>query len=173
MPFYNADGLQVRYGAEKVKVTQGGEYQGAGALRTIELEIDATTLTLTSVIQAEDVIIPRNSTIEQVELVSEVAVNNLTALSVGLIRLDRATFIGGTEVSLVSGALAATLTPAGKKQTLNVGSTGAGDQIGKVTPYPGLITAKVTGTLPTTGRIILRVMIYVANQELAANATSF
>lgn len=173
MSFLNADGLLIRYGAEKIIPTLGGEFQGAGPRRTIELEVDATKLTTTSVILAEGVDVPRNFTIEEVELVAEVAVNNITSVSFGLIRYDRATFVGATEISLASAVLLATLTPAGKKQVLTVGSTGAGDQIGKVLPQPGLITGKVVGTLATTGKIIIRVSGYVANQETVANAQVF
>lgn len=166
MPFYNADGLYVRYGAEKVGVVQGGEYQGAGALRTIELEINAATLGTTSTILAEGVIIPRNSRIEQVELISETALTNLTSVDVGLYRLDNTTAIN--DAAIVSAVPLSAINANGKKNTYVVGTTNAGTLIGTTTAYPGLISARRVGTVGV-GRLILRVFIYVPDQEPVSN----
>ncbi len=159
MPWINEDGLLVRFPGDALGTVAGGEYPGAGANRVIELEVDAADLTTTATaFGAPYLIVPRNSVIESVEVISETALVGGTSIDIGLQRLD-----GTTEIDydgLVDGLVIASLNVDGEKNVLNVGSTSAGLLIGTETAYPGHITVLETGTF-TAGKLVIRVNIYV------------
>lgn len=163
MPWLNADGLWVRMPGDALGTVAGGEYQGAGATRVIEVELNAADLTTTATaVGAPYVIVPRNSVIESVEVISETALVGGTSIDIGLQRLD-----GTTELDydgLVDGLVIASLDANGEKNTIQVGSTSAGVLIGTETAYPGFITVLETGTF-SAGRLVIRVNVRVKDQD--------
>lgn len=167
MVWVNSDGLRVHFPGDE-RIVSGGEYPGAGELRVIEVEFDAADVGTSVTILDYDVIIPRNSRIEQVELVSETAFTNATSFDFGLTRLD-----GTTELDndgLINDVALASINANGEKNTYNVGTSGAGALIGTTTAYPGYLNATRTGTAGV-GHGVLRVKLYVPSED--ANPSNF
>lgn len=162
MAWNNNDGLRVFFAGE-LRQFDGGEFPGAGANRTIEIELNATELTTTAqAFGAPWVIVPRNSVIESVEVISETALASGTSIDIGLQRLD-----GTTELDydgLVDGLVLANLNVDGEKNVITAGVTYAGLLVGKETAYPGYITVLETGTF-TAGRLVIRVNLYVKDVD--------
>lgn len=165
MVWLNGDGLLVRFPGDSLGDVPGGEYPGAGANRVIELEVNAASLTTTpTAFGAPYLIVPRNSVIESVEVISETALSGGTgtAVDIGLKRLD------GTEIDhdgLVDGILVANLNVAGEKNVYTAGVSLAGVLVGTETAYPGHISVQsVTGPF-TAGRLVIRVNIYVKDVD--------
>lgn len=162
MTWLNKDGLTVFFAGE-LRQFEGGEYPGAGANRTIEVEINAAELTTSAVSKgAPWIIVPRNSVIEAVEVISETALVGGTSVSVGLVRLDGTTAISTT--GLVSALPIANLNVDGEKNVLTAGVTNAGSLVGAETAYPAYITALAAGTF-SAGRLLVRVRLYVKDVD--------
>lgn len=168
MPWTNADGLLVYFSGESRSV-DGGEYPGAGANRTIEVEFNAAGLSTTAgtptLIGKPWIIVPRNSVIESVEIISETAFVGGTSINVGLQRFN------GTELDhdgLVAALPIANLNVNGEKNVLTAGVTNAGALVGTETLYPGYIDVYAAGTF-TAGRGVLRVNIYVKDEDTNVN----
>lgn len=162
MSWDNSDGLRVFFAGE-LRQVEGGEYPGAGANRTIEIEIDPTELGSTSKTFGDPwVIVPRNSVIEQVEVISETALADGTSVSVGLTRLAR-TPVYDVD-GLVSALPIANLNVDGEKNVLTAGASYAGALVGTETAYPGYISALADGTF-TAGRLVVRVRLYVKDVD--------
>lgn len=165
MPWTNADGLLVYFAGEP-RTFQGGEYPGAGANRTIEVEFDLAGRTGTAaVLGAPWVIIPRNSVIESVEVISETPAVGGTNVDVGLQRFN------GTEYDydgLVTDILLANINVAGEKTVITAGATFAGALVGTETIYPSYLTTNVAGTF-SAGRLVVRVNIYVKDEDTLVN----
>ncbi len=170
MPWTNADGLTVFFPDDNAdRLVYGGEYPGAGANRVIEVEVDLADLTTSAQSFGEPwIIIPRNSVVESVEVISETAAVGGTSIDIGLMRLD-----GTTELDwdgLVDGLVIANLNVNGEKNVLTAGVTYAGALVGTETAYPGYITVLETGTF-SAGRVVIRVNIYVKDAD--QNPTNF
>lgn len=162
MSWDNKDGLRVFFAGE-LRQYEGGEFPGAGANRTIEIEIDPTELTTSSqTFGAPWIIVPRNSVIEQVEVISETALADGTSVTIGLTRLDHTTPID--EDGLVSALPIANLNVDGEKNVLTAGVTYAGALVGTETAYPGYISALAAGTF-SAGRLTVRVRLYVKDAD--------
>ena len=163
MVWINGDGLRVRFPSDELGTIVGGEYQGAGPTRVIEVELNAADLTTTAqAFGAPYLIVPRNSVIEEVEVISEVALADGTSIDIGLQRLD-----GATEIDydgLVDGLVIASLNVAGEKNVIRVGGTSVGALVGTETAYPGYITVLETGT-HTAGRLVIRVVVRVKDAD--------
>ncbi len=163
MPWTNSDGLVVFFSGES-RSFQGGEYPGAGPYRTIEIEVDLAGLTGTPTSFGDPwVIIPRNSFIESIEVIAETAAVGGTNIDLGLVRRDNTTEIDydGLLVDFVT----ASMTPAGKKTIVTVGSTSAGALVGTETAYPGYLTLNASGTY-SAGHLVIRVNLYVKDDDL-------
>lgn len=152
----NSDGLKIRYGTDAADVGNGGEYSTLGLYRTIDIEIDLTSLTASEVIQSE-VIFPKGKVLGKVEVIADTAAATGTAIDVGFVRTNAA----ATEVDY-DGILAAfptaSMNAEGETTVLTDGSSGAGVLVGVVASadYPMYITASRTdGTAFTAGRIRL------------------
>lgn len=162
MVWRNSDGLTV-YFAGELRRFDGGEFPGAGATRTIEFEVNAVDLTTTpTAFGAPWVVIPRNSVIESVEVISETPLTGGTSIDIGLVRLD-----GTTELDydgLVDGLVTANLNVAGEKNVVTAGTTYAGVLVGTETAYPGHLTVLETGTF-SAGRLVIRVNLYVKDVD--------
>lgn len=155
--FLDADSLFRKIGTTKAVPNLAGEFKNYGELRTIELAIDLTTLTSSQVIQSDQVFFPNGVRIEEVEIVAETAATSGGAptLDIGLIQTDRTTVTSNT--AFTAAVALATLTPAGAKQVLRVGSTGAGASIGATTAQVNHICARVNASTYTAGRIVVRI----------------
>ena len=70
MSWLNEDGLYVRFAGE-LRQVNGGELPSAGEYRVIQTKFNVADIGTGATILDDTVIIPRNSRIEQVELVSE------------------------------------------------------------------------------------------------------
>jgi hypothetical protein len=162
MVWVNSDGLRVRFPSDDRGVVNGGEYPGAGEHRVIEVEINLPDVGTSATILSHDIVVPRNSFIEQVELLAETALGGFTALDVGLIRLDATTELDYD--GLIDGAPVADFAAAGNRVTYIQGSDEHGALIGTETAYPGLVTALRTGSAGT-GRAVLRIKLYVKDAD--------
>lgn len=162
MPWTNADGLTYFFAGE-LREYQGGELPAAGANRTIEIEVVAADLTTTAQAFGEPwIIIPRNSVIESVEVISETALVGGTSIDIGLMRLD-----GTTELDydgLVNDLPIANLNVTGEKNVITAGVTYAGALVGTETAYPGYLTVLETGTF-SAGHLVIRVNLYVKDVD--------
>lgn len=162
MAWNNNDGLTVFFAGE-LRQFDGGEYPGAGANRTIEIEVDLASLTTTPTPFGEPwVIIPRNSVIEQIEILAETAAVGGTNVDIGLVRLD-----GTTEIDydgLVVDLLTANINVQGEKTIVTAGATFAGALVGTETAYPGHLTLNAAGTY-TSGKLVVRVKLYVKDVD--------
>lgn len=166
MVWRNPDGLVVFYPTDS-RTVEAGEYQGAGANRVIEFEYTlaggSTSAGSPTPIAAPWLIIPRNSRIDKVEVVAEVAATGGTSINFGLQRLDGVTAIDYS--GLVAGMLTAAIDTQGETSLLTKGSTGAGALVGTTTAYPGTVVAYAAGTY-TAGKLVVRVHIYVPGKDL-------
>lgn len=161
MVWKNADGLTVYFPGDSRHVN-GGEYPGAGEVRVIEttfaLTGGSTSASTPDVHDAPWLIIPRNSFIEQVEVVADDAAASGTSVNVGLVRLD-----GTVEDAdgLVAALVTASINVDGEKNVLTAGVTYAGDDIGTVTARPYHLCSYAAGTYDAgilTVRVKLRVI---------------
>lgn len=153
----NADGLRVRFPNDDREV-HGGEYPGAGSLRTIEVEFDFANIGTSATVLDYNIIVPSNSRIQEVYLISETAATALTTLDFGLFRLD-----GTTELDhdgLINDVALASLNVNGEQNVFTAGVSGAGALVGATTTRAGLFSATRTGTAGV-GHGILQVRIYV------------
>lgn len=166
MVWFNPDGLRVYFAGER-RQFDGGEYPGAGATRVIEWEVNATAIAATAGgLGLPWVIIPRNSVIESVEVISETAATSggAATLDVGIVRRD-----GTTEVDfdgLVAALPLANINVQGEKNVLTAGQTNAGALVGTETAYPGYLTVRYNTAAYTAGRLVVRVNLYVKDKDL-------
>lgn len=167
MSWINPDGLKVRFDHEKIVRVEGGEYNYGTPLKVIECEIDASAIGTTATLLGEGIILPRNSRIESVEVMAEVGVNTLTAIDIGLQRLDFTTELDYD--GLVDGALLASIDTDGEKTVYGVGTALAGTLIGETTLYPGRPTILRTGSAATLGRLVIRINHYVPGEDVNVN----
>ena len=157
MVWVNPDGLRVRFPGDD-RAVHGGEYPGAGTLRTIEVEFDFADIGTSATVLDYNIIIPSNSTIQEVVVIAETAATAATSFDFGLTRLD-----GTTELDndgLVNDILLANLNVNGEQTTMTAGTTFAGALIGTELTRAGLLNATRTGTAGV-GHGILQVKVYV------------
>jgi len=166
MAWINDDGLKVRFDAERITRVEGGEYQGAGANRVIEIEIDAASIGTSATLFGEGVIVPRNSRIDKIEVVAETALTNLTSIDLGLQRLDFTTELDYD--GLVNDILLANMNVNGERTEVVAGGTFAGALVGTTTLYPGRFVATRTGTVGV-GKLVVRLYIYVPGADVNVN----
>lgn len=162
MPWTNADGLTYFFAGE-LRAFDGGEYPGAGATRVIEIEVPATEITTTATSFGDPwVIVPRNSVIESVEVISETALTTGTTIDIGLVRLDNTTEIDYDGLAALLPI--ANLNVEGEKNVLTPGVTYAGALVGTETLYPGYITVREVGNFGA-GRLVIRVNVRVKDAD--------
>lgn len=161
MPWTNKDGL-THFFAGELRQFEGGELPAAGANRTIVAKFNAADLTTTATSIGDPfVIVPRNSVIESVEVISETALVGGTSVTVGLKKLD------GSELDhdgLVSALVIASLNVDGEKNTLTAGTTSAGALVGTETTVPGYLSILGDGTF-SAGTVVVRVNLYVKDAD--------
>lgn len=160
MVWVNPDGLVVRFPGDD-RIVHGGEYPGAGTLREIEVEFDAADITTTPAILDYNIIIPSNSVIQEVVVISEVPVSGgaATGFDFGLKRLDATTELDHD--GLVNDILSASLSEAGEQTTLTAADALAGALVGTETTRAGLFCANTNGGTYTAGHVVLKVKLYV------------
>lgn len=167
MPWTNSDGLVVFFSGES-RSFDGGEYPGAGPYRTIEIEVPATSINSTASNSFGDpwVIIPRNSTIESVEVIAETACTSggSPLLDIGLIRRDNTTEIDYD--GLIVDMPLANINVNGEKNVVTAGVTYAGALVGTETAYPGYLVVSASAATYTAGRLVIRVNLYVKDEDL-------
>lgn len=155
----NNDGLYLKYGTSKATAAAAGDFLAYGSNRIIELKIsDLTTLTTTAAILDDNVYVPTNCIIEQVEIISDTAATSggSATLSVGLMKDDRSTTISDT--ALISALALTSIDGTGEKTTLTLGSTSAGTKIGTtIGSDRGYITAKYGTAAFTAGAVTIRI----------------
>lgn len=171
----NADGLHLNFGADKATAELSGDYLMYGSDRMIETFIDISTLTTTSQILSDTMLVfPAGATggansntwiIDRVELLVETAVATITSLSVGLVQTDRTTVPSNYDHAIINAEVVAALATAGDIQvyvgadSVPAGSTHGGTLIG-TTPAaatgPYYLTAKIAGSAGT-GKVRVRI----------------
>lgn len=157
MVWLNPDGLRVFFPGDD-RIVHGGEYPGAGTLRVIEVEFDFADIGTSPTVLDYNIIVPSNSTIQEVTIISETAATAATSFDFGLFRLD-----GTTELDhdgLINDILLASLNVNGEQTTLTAGVSLAGALIGTETTRAGLFSATRTGSAGV-GHGILQVKVYV------------
>lgn len=171
------DGRLRQFGPQKATAQTGGDFLAYGDTREMEVTITLANLTTTANMIDTNVFFPAGTQvfIEQVVVDTEVGmtVGSATAFSVGLgsVATPPASYvtIAGnqypaittiSDTAFVNGALNATVTTAGQKNTLVTGSTGAGALIGSSsssTTVKNYLTAKSVGGTYTGGVIKVRI----------------
>lgn len=162
MAWINSDGLAVRIGRdESNEGNRGGVATISGPNHILELKINATELSLTSLTLFNESIInlPRGMRIEKLEILVETAFTSAGAatLFVGLRNLDRTTL---NSVALVSGLPVASLT-AGALITMTIGSPFVGSFVGTALSVPALVTIGANVAAFTAGRGMIRIYGYM------------
>lgn len=155
----NNDGLYIKYGVTAGETTRGGELKTYGDLREIEFELQLEDVPAVSapLILGDNVFIPDNAQIDEVEItVEEVTAGTNANLDLGLVKQDRTTAID------LNGLIAAGdgwhEAAIGTKLLYQVGTTEAGAILGTIITDPGLICANYDTAAFTAGvlRIIIR-----------------
>lgn len=165
-PWRNPDGLNVYFPGDAGTPTRGGERPGNGRRMETFVEIDLTALPTVASgntqIVAENVSIPKNAVIEDVELLVTKAATGATAtLSVGLVQLsDRTTVLAAA--GLVSAATVTSMATLGNFIKYNVGATSAGTKIGTQLTLDAYLILAAAGTADfTAGKVEIRTHWYM------------
>jgi hypothetical protein len=175
----NVDGLHINFGPDKATSELAGDFSQMGNARMAEVFLDVSTLTTTSQIVSDTVLVfPAGATggansntwmIDKVELMVETAVATITSLSVGLVqKSDRTTVPSNYDHALINAEVVAAMATAGDQlvyvgtDSVPAGSTHGGTLIG-TTPAaatgPYFITAKIAGSTGT-GKVRIRVFYH-------------
>lgn len=163
MAYMDNAGLYRKYGTEKTTAQVGGEPRNNGEVREIDVRLDLTTLLVTNggVIVSDTIFFPTGVRVEEIAVITETAATGATAtLNLGLIAGDRTTEID------FNGFLAAyplaSMDVAGEKNTVTIGSTGAGALIGTTTSHTtgAYICADYDTAAFTAGVVRLRIRYY-------------
>jgi hypothetical protein len=183
----NPDGLYLKFGTsgttgipnEGVSLQNIGHHQADFSGESfIEIPLSLTVLTETESIQSDVAVIPDNSLITAIEIVTVTAAATGVAIDLGTIHISRnasdSEFTADPDGLLAAFITASMDTPgqtvrffasgtADTEESLPSGVTTGGVQIGDITTAPLLITAsRTTSTAFTAGRVIVRVW-YVQN----------
>lgn len=154
----NNDGLKIRFDVDKInQLAPRGEAPGAGEDRVIDFIVDVATLKAGPNL-IEGVVIPRNSTIAEIQWMPVIATAGLTSFDVGTQKYN------GTELDYNGLAAAAVPGTVGVRVKTVKGGTSAGAVLGTTTALPGNLTITPTGT-PTAGRLAFRVKLFVAGKD--------
>lgn len=161
MSWFNPDGLLLKFGTEKATSTTGGEYHNVGQLHEVELKVSLTSVGSTATILNDVYLIPKNARIVEVEILTETGATSggATTLDVGLIATNRSTEIDFN--GLVAAFAKASYDAAGEKNTITLGSTGAGALIGTTTASPGYLCANWNTAAFTAGVLYIKVRYYM------------
>ena len=159
MTWTNNDGLKVKFGIEEATMAKAVSVPKMG---DTEFEVRITLADLTATAGGtvyDDVIIPDNFRIEEVEVFTETAATSggSAALNVGLVRLDRTTevdFNGLVEAQAITSHDAT-----GEKTVLRapVSGTGVGDLVGTTITEPSYFAADYDTAAYTAGVVRIRV----------------
>ena len=154
----NNDGLRVRFDVDKIKQTAPrGEAPGAGEDRVIDFIVDVKTLK-DGQNRIEGVVIPRNSTLAEIQWTPVVAVTGMSAFDVGLKKYD------GSELDYDGIAIDAVPGTVGVRTKVAKGEASAGALLGTTLSLPGDLVITPTGT-PTAGKLAFRVKLFVAGKD--------
>lgn len=157
--FVNADGLPEFLGVGESYSGNGGEYRTLGGQRQIEIDIpDMTKIpTGTGFILDDTVYVPKGAFIEQVTLVTKIAVTSggSATLNVGTIGIDRSS--AQTTNGFLAAVTLASITAVGTTIVYRIGSTGVGAYVGTALAANGLFVANWGTAAFTAGAIALRI----------------
>lgn len=156
----NADSLYLKYGTERATANKVGEYRTNASLREVEATIDLTTLTASPVIISDVTFFPL-ARFEEVVIVATTAATSSgsATLDIGFQRTDRSTELDYN--GLVAALAKTAYDAAGEKNTINVGSTGAGALLGTTTTNVGYLTANYNTAAFTAGIIKVRIRFMI------------
>ena len=174
MPIQKA--INQKYGTSEGRSTaDGGLYCAGGPVQVLEWDITLTDLTETESVMNDVLIVPDNSLLEKVEVVTLVGATTGAAIDVGLLHISRAT--DDSEFTAdPDGILAAFVTAnmdtvgqtylyfgsgtANTENSLPASDTLGGDLIGDVITAPCFLTAsRTTSTAFGAGRILIRLYL--------------
>ena len=162
MTWTNNDGLYLKFAREEATSAVGGEVQPFGDQLVIAFDLDYsifTSATPGAVIVMDNVTVPNGAQIDEVKLVTETAFDSAGdafVFNMGLVDQDRTTEIDFN--GLVAAMPQASLDAAGETQTVIVGHTYAGADIGTVPGNTGLVCVDYDTAAPTAGKA--KVWIY-------------
>jgi len=155
------DKLFLKYGPTLAVPNVAGEEDLDGPLHCISIKLDLTKVTATdgSYYVSDQVFLPKNARIAQVDVVVQTAATGTNAvLNLGLVNTDRATEIDYN--GLIAALPVTSMTPAGTTTRLNTGSTYAGALIGATNSTVGYIVADYDTAAFTAGVVYIRVYYY-------------
>lgn len=159
LPTLTADGLLRKYGPDTATNNTAGTFSAEMDRNVIEVTIpDLTKVTSTdgSWLLSDQVFFPKNSRIEEVQVVTETAATGSGAvLNIGLIRTNLTTEIDYN--GLVAAIAQTALTPAGKTTIIRTGDTYAGALLGTTTSNTGYIVADYDTAAFTAGKLVVRI----------------
>lgn len=160
MAYLDNSGLYIKIGAETTTPKVAGEPKTFGELREIDCVINLAALTTTLSIIDDTNPMPTGMRIQEVEVMVDTAATSggAATLDIGLIRTDRTTVTDAT--AFVAAMPLATITPAGKKIVLNVGSTNVGTSVGTTTSTVNHIAARANTAVFTAGVVRVRIRYY-------------
>lgn len=156
----NSDGLVVKLHEAEATLSKGGALPPAGPTEIVQVELDLATAGASAAVVDQAIVIPAGMRIDRVELFTETAATSggAAVLNVGLVRLDRTTELDYD--GFAAAVALSTINAAGKRVTLDVGSTGAGALIGTTLANAGVLTFDYDTAAFTAGRIQVRVSMY-------------
>lgn len=147
----NPDGLYLEYGTTKAIPTTGGDFRSPGSSRTLEFNIDISTLgTSASILPIDTTFFPAGVFIDSVILEAQTAVTGITSLSVGAIQLDRSTNIADN--AFADAVVLADLDGQGETKVMYgpPAAGAAGTKVGTTFgAFPAYFTAKRAGSAGT------------------------
>lgn len=156
----NPYGPYQKFGPDKATPKKAGEYVTTGGMREIEVRLDLTDLTETETIVDDTVFIPAGVRLHEVEVITTTAAATGAAIDVGTIKTDRSTEIDYD--GLLAAFPTASMNADGEVNSVVIGHTYVGADIGTTTAYKGYITAsRTTSTAFTAGEVVLKIRFYV------------
>lgn len=161
MPWFNSDGLNIRFANEKINPKDPrGESPGAGPYREIECVIDLTKGVAAANNKEWGLVIPSNSFVVKVRTLITTAITGASGYTFGLEKYD------GTELDYDGLLVSLPALTIGTEVTVVKGGTGAGALLGTKTTQPGIFSYTPTGTA-LTGKILVSVGIIVTDKAPA------
>lgn len=159
--WYNNDGLELKYGLDKVKNGLTGEFRYDGPVNCIEIEFDYSrlpTVAQNSVLIGDNYTLPVGAKIERVEIQNFVNfVGSGATLNVGFINTDRT---NGVDVDAF--VVAATIAELNAGGTNIAGWIGEAQTVGAVFTAAKLLTWEVDTAAITEGSGVIRIYFSVA-----------
>lgn len=158
----HADGLYQKYGTNAGISANGGELRTAADFKEVELTLTLTDVGSGSTIINDQVVIPKNARIQEVEVLCHTAADSASdtaTLNLGLIGTNRSSTIDAD--GLLATYDQSRMDGAGEKNVVILAGTDAGALIGTTLAAAGLVVADYDTEAFTAGVIKIRIRYYI------------